>query len=102
MSVTLVGGMTRLRKDYEGVAKKLGVDLTVFTGEESCLVDKIGKPDLTILLTDMLSHNARTRVLQKIRGTGIPVHFLKTNGISGLRRYLSALVEEQRGGQSAA
>ena len=94
MSITLVGGMTRLRRDYENAAKQLGVDLTVYTGKESCLAEKIGAPDLTILLTDMLSHNARTRVLQKSRRMGIPVHFLKSNGVSGLRRYIGTLVAE--------
>ena len=97
MSITLIGGMDRLRRDYENAAKELGVALTVCTGKESCLVDKMGTPDLAILLTDMVSHNARTRVLQKSRRTGIPVRFLKTNGVSGLRRCLGALVAEVRG-----
>lgn len=97
MSVTLVGGMTRLRRDYEGAAGQLGVRLTVCTGEESCLAEKIGNPDHTILLTDMLSHNARTVVLQKTRRMGIPVHFLKSNGISGLRRCLASLLDAPRG-----
>lgn len=95
MSITLVGGMDRLRKEYENAARQLGVVLTVFSGKESCLADKIGRPDLTILLTDMLSHDARTRVLQKSRRAGTPVCFLKSNGVSGLRRYIGALVAER-------
>ncbi len=89
--------MDRLRRDYENAAKELGVALTVCTGKESCLADKMGTPDLAILLTDMVSHSARTRVLQKSRRAGIPVRFLKTNGVSGLRRCLGALVAEVRG-----
>lgn len=94
MSITVVGGMDRLRRDYENAAKQLGVNLTVYTGKESCLADKIGAPDVTILLTDMLSHNAKTRVLQKSRRTGTPVCFLKSNGVSGLRRCLATLLAE--------
>ena len=97
MSIALIGGMDRLRRDYENAAREFGVTLTVCTGKESCLVDKMGTPDVAILLTDMVSHNARTRVLQKTRRTGIPVCFLKSNGVSGLRRYLGTLVAETRG-----
>ena len=98
MSVALIGGMTRLRREYEHAAKQLGVALTVFTGKESCLAEKIGTPDLTILLTDMLSHNALTRVLQKSKRAGTPVRFLKSNGVSGLRRCIGALVAEANAG----
>jgi hypothetical protein len=83
--------MTRLRREYERAAQKMGVTLTVFTGRESCLGENMGKSDLTILLTDMLSHNARTVIVQKSRRLGVPVHFLKSNGVSGLRRCLDSL-----------
>jgi hypothetical protein len=86
--------MTRLRRDYENAARQLGVELTVYTGKESRLEDKMGTPDLTILLTDMLSHNAKTSVLQKSRRLGIPVRFLKSNGISGVRRYIGEFMAE--------
>lgn len=94
MSVTLIGGMDRLRRDYEGIAGQYGIDLTVCTGKESCLVDKMGTPDVTVLLTDMLSHNARDVVLQKTKRLGIPVHFLKTSGVSAVRRYFRSLASE--------
>jgi hypothetical protein len=94
MSITLVGGLDRLRREYENAAQQIGINLTVYTGKESYLSDTIASQDLMILLTDMVSHNARIRVLQKSKRLGIPVHFLKSNGVSGLRRYLSTLVAE--------
>ena len=96
MCVALVGGMDRLKKEYENAAKKCGVTLKVFTGKESCLVDKMGNPDMAILFTSMISHNARTEVMQRSRSLGIPVHFLHTNGVSGLRNYLKGLLAEQQ------
>lgn len=96
MSITLIGGMTRLRRDYENAARRLGVELTVYTGHEPHLEDKIGTTDLTILLTDMLSHNTRVSVLKKSRRLGIPVRFLNSNGISGLRRYIGTLMAEAK------
>jgi len=92
MCVAIVGGLDRLKRDYENAAKRCGVKLKVFTGKESCLADKIGRVDMAILFTSMVSHNARTEVMQRSKSLGIPVAFLHSNGVSGLRQYLSDLV----------
>ena len=92
MCVALVGGMDRLRRNYENAAKRCGVRLKVFTGKESCLVDKMGRVDMAILFTSMISHNARTEVMQKSRSMGIPVAFLHSNGVCGLRQCLLDLI----------
>ncbi|MDR2826396.1 MAG: DUF2325 domain-containing protein [Deltaproteobacteria bacterium] len=86
MCINLVGGMDRLKRDYENVAKQCGINLRIFTGKESCLVDKMGFPDKIILFTDMISHKARTSVLQRSKTLGIPVIFLHSNGVSSLSR----------------
>ena len=96
MCVALVGGMDRLKRDYESAAKKCGVTLKIFTGKESCLVDKMGSPDMAILFTAMISHNAKAEVMQHSRSKGIPVHFLHTHGVSSLRRCLSCLMEQPK------
>ncbi len=101
MCVALIGGMDRLKREYESAAKKCGVTLKVFTGKESCLVDKMGNPDMTILFTAMISHNARTEVMQRSRSLGIPVQFLHTNGVSGLRQCLTGIMAG-RGKEGAA
>jgi hypothetical protein len=95
MCVALVGGMDRLKRDYESVAKKCGVTLKTFTGKESCLVDKMGVPDMAILLTNMISHNARTEVLQRTKALGIPVHFLHSCGVSSLKHCLACIMAER-------
>lgn len=92
MCVALVGGLDRLKHDYEKAAKRCGVKLKIFTGKESCLADKMGRVDMAILFTSMVSHNARTEVMQRSKSLGIPVTFLHSNGVSGLRQYLSDLV----------
>lgn len=95
MCVALVGGMDRLKRDYENAAKRCGVTLRIFTGKESCLVDKMGRPDMAILFTSMISHNARTEVMQRSKSLGIPVTFLHTNGVSSLRQCLRNIVAER-------
>ena len=95
MRATFVGGLDRLRREYEKAAEKYGVTLKVFSGKESCLVGKIGNPDIMILLTGMVSHSARSEVLNHSRSLGTPVFFLHTNGVSGLRRSLTSIAAER-------
>ncbi len=98
MCVALVGGMDRLKRDYEGVAKQFGVRLKLFTGKEACLMERLGSPDMAVLCTRMVSHNAKTEVVQRSRTLGIPVRFLNTNGVSGLRTFLTELITEGQPG----
>jgi hypothetical protein len=92
MRAAFVGGLDRLRREYEKAAEQCGVSLKVFNGKESCLAGKMGRPDVTILLTAMVSHRARSEVLHHSRSLGTPVIFLHTNGVSGLRRSLAGIV----------
>jgi hypothetical protein len=92
MSVALVGGLDRLKRDYEKAAQKCGVILRIFTGKESCLVDKMGRPDRAILFTGMISHKARTEVIQRSKTLGIPITFLHSSGVSSLSRCLREIL----------
>jgi hypothetical protein len=88
MCVMLVGGLDRLKRDYQNAATRCGVRLKVFTGKESCLMDKMGQVDRAIVFTSMVSHSARDEVSRRGKSMGIPVTFLHTNGVSGLYRCL--------------
>jgi hypothetical protein len=83
--------MDRLKRDYENAANHCGVAIRIFTGKESCLADQMGCPDKVILFTDMISHKARTKILQRSKALGIPVIFLHSSGVSSLSRCLRGL-----------
>jgi hypothetical protein len=91
MSVALVGGLDRLKRQYESAAQQCGITLKIFNGKEAGLGEKMGKPEMVILLTGMVSHSARLAVVQCGRSTGVPVIFLHTSGVSGLRRRLAGI-----------
>lgn len=101
MCVALVGGMDRLKREYENAARLCGIKLKIFTGKESCLVDKMGCPDMAILFTSMISHNARSEVMQRSKSLGIPVTFLHSNGVSGLRSCLQEIISQKKEGTCA-
>jgi hypothetical protein len=90
MSVVLVGGLDRLRRQYEIAAQQFGVTLKIFNGKEAGLGEKMGNPEMVILLTGMVSHSARLEVVHRGRSIGAPVIFQHSSGISGLRQSLAA------------
>lgn len=89
MCATLIGGMTRLRKDYIRAAAKAGVSLKVLNGTEKDVVGRIGAPDRIILFTNMVSHAARNQVLGAARSRNIPVSMAHSSGVSTLRNQLA-------------
>ncbi|MGE4506235.1 MAG: DUF2325 domain-containing protein [Desulfovibrionaceae bacterium] len=91
MCATLIGGMDRLKKQYEQTAKQHGVKLKVFTGKERDMRTQMGKPDLIIIFTDKCSHKARIQAVQHARQSDIPVLRSHSCGVSSLNACLGSL-----------
>jgi hypothetical protein len=91
MSVALVGGLDRLKRQYESAAQQYGITLKIFNGKEAGLGEKMGNPEMVILLTAMVSHSARLEVMHHGRSVGAPIVFLHSCGVSGLRRHLAGI-----------
>jgi len=89
MCAALVGGMSRLKREYAEAAKIMGVSLKVFDGNESCIAARIGQAERLILFTGKLSHKARSEALRHAARQGIPVHQCHSSGVSSLRRCLA-------------
>jgi hypothetical protein len=85
MCATLIGGMDRLRQEYIETAKDLGVNLKIFTGQESSIRSRIGKPDMIIVCTGKVSHTARTEAARHSKDYNIPLRMIHSPGVSSLR-----------------
>ncbi|MGE4298056.1 MAG: DUF2325 domain-containing protein [Desulfovibrionaceae bacterium] len=86
MGAALIGGMDRLKKNYEAVAKNAGVSLKIFTGKENRIADRLGSNTACVILfTDKLSHAARRDVLSAAKARDIPVYMFHSSGVSTLR-----------------
>jgi hypothetical protein len=90
MCAVLVGGMDRLHKEYISVAKDMGVDLKVFTGQERSIKSQLGDLDMLILFTDKVSHAARKEVVKHARAKQIPLHMAHSSGVSTLRKCITS------------
>jgi hypothetical protein len=89
MCAVLIGGMDRLNREYISVAREMGIDLKIFTGQENSLKRQIGAPDIIIICTGKVSHNARAEAFRHAAANAIPVEMIHSPGISALRRCIS-------------
>ena len=90
MSVTLIGGMDRLRPEYVATAEALGHSLKCISRNERNFLAKIGSPDALIVFTNKISHEARRKAQQVARSRRIPILFVHSCGVSTLRECLPA------------
>lgn len=88
MCVTLIGGMDRLKSDYVAAAREHGCRLKCITRNEPNFVEKIGKPDMLIIFTNKISHEARRKAADVGRSRGISVRLAHSCGVSTLRECL--------------
>jgi hypothetical protein len=84
MCATLIGGMDRLKRDYIETAKTSGFKLKVFTGKESKIADRLGRPDLVIVFTNKVSHEARDQVVRFAKTKNIPLRMVHSCGTKDL------------------
>lgn len=89
MCAALVGGMTRLKREYIEAARSMGVELIFFDGTESNIGSRIRGADRLILFTNKVSHVARTEALRVARTRNIPVSQAHSCGVSTLRGCLN-------------
>lgn len=85
MCAVLIGGMDRLKRDYMSAAKKHGVKLVCYNGAECSLEAKLGSPDMLIMFTNMISHEARKKVMSVSKSQNIPLQMRHSCGVSSLR-----------------
>jgi hypothetical protein len=90
MCAVLVGGMTRLKKDYVQAAEQWGVRLKVFTGQESKIADRIGNAGLVIIFTNRVSHEGRRQAVLFARSNNIPTRMIHSCSIASLRECLKS------------
>ncbi len=85
MSVTLIGGMDRLRADYMAAAKEMGHKLRCVARNERNFQEKIGSPDMLIVFTNKISHEAKRKAAEVAKSRSVPLRLAHSCGVSTLR-----------------
>lgn len=88
MCVTLIGGMDRLKADYEAAAREKGHQLRHVSRNEANFKSKTGEPDLLIIFTNKVSHEAKRKALSLAKARNIPIKLVHSCGLSTLRECL--------------
>ncbi|MDK9719096.1 MAG: DUF2325 domain-containing protein [Trichlorobacter sp.] len=91
MSIILVGGMDRLGEKYLLEAKKLGMNLRIFSQTEQNMGTKIKHADAVVIFTNKVSHQARNEAFTAAKKQGIPVFMHHACGVCTLRECLNCL-----------
>lgn len=88
MCVTLIGGMDRLRSSYMAAAREHGHTLKCISRNEANFQDKTGNPDMLIIFTNKISHEARRKAMNLAKSKNIPIVLAHSCGLSTLRECL--------------
>lgn len=91
MSIALIGGMDRLGEQYLKEARRLGMELRIFSQSEKNLGTKISNMDAVVIFTNKVSHQARNEALNSAKKRGIPVFMHHACGVCTLRECLNCL-----------
>ena len=88
MCITLIGGMDRLKSDYMATGRAAGHEVKCIAKNERNFTGKIGNPDLILVFTNKISHEARDKAIRTAKSRGIPFEMLHSCGVSSLREFL--------------
>jgi hypothetical protein len=94
MSIAIIGGMDRLKRDYQKVGVKYGVDIYHFERDRPGLRKRLGKMDAMVIFTGRVSHNAMKQARSVATAGGVRVAMSRACGLSSLGRCLDWIIKE--------
>ena len=95
MSIAIIGGMDRLKRNYLKVGVKYGVDVYHFERGRPRLEKRLGGMDAIVIFTGRISHNAMKQARSVGRAAGARVIMSRACGISSLGRCLDRIIKEE-------
>lgn len=99
VSVVIIGGNERMRRQYEEICRTFGCRAKVYTKERGAMKKKIGTPDLLICFTGTVSHKMANVCKQESQRGGFPIEHCHSSSGTALAEVLKTRtgILEQRG-----
>ena len=91
MSIGIIGGLDRLKKNYKNIPQKMGMKVKVYNRLVPNLTQRIKSLDGIIIFTGTVAHQMVEQVVKTTRNNSIPVARSHTSSISGLKRCLTEI-----------
>ncbi len=88
MSVVIIGGLDRLKRNYEICGKELGYDLRVFSQKVPRLDQRLGGVQGILIFTDTVAHPMVEGARRAARKFDIPLGRVHSSSVSALKRSL--------------
>jgi hypothetical protein len=92
MSVAILGGLDRLKRNYEKLGSERGIEVKFFHRKVPELDRRLMGVNGIILITGTISHTMITQALRVAKKYKIPITRNHSSSISSLKRCLSKLV----------
>ncbi len=90
MSVVIIGGNERMKRQYEEICQSYGCSAKVYTKENGAIKKKIGCPDLLICFSKTVSHKMVNAAKQEAKKVGFPIEHCHSSSSSALSEVLAA------------
>ncbi len=91
MSVAIIGGLDRLKRNYEKIGLNMGLNVKCFFQRIPDIRKRLNGVKGIVIFTGTTSHPLVIEVLQAARQFNIPVERSHSSGVSSLKRCLGEL-----------
>lgn len=88
MSIAIIGGMDRLKNEYQRQAKSLGYKVKYFGRKVPGLGKRVSGVHGIVVFTGMVAHHMMAEVNRAARQNRIPVLRIATSSVAGLKKSL--------------
>lgn len=95
MGIAVIGGMDRLKRAYQELGVKYGVDIHHFEKDRPRLEKRLCNMDAIVIFTGRTSHNAMKTARSVARARGVPVAMCRACGLSSLAACLDRITKEE-------
>ncbi len=96
MCVGIIGGVCGNKANYRLEAGRHGFDAKTFSGHERNFSKNLGELDLLLIVTNCVSHAAKTQALRHAQSRSIPVRMVHAKGVTAIGKSLADFNTEAR------
>lgn len=92
MSIAILGGLDRLKRNYEKTGKQLGFEVKFFSQRVPGMSKRLNGVHGIVLFTDTISHPMVKEAMNAAKRYNIPVGRTHTSSVSSLKKCLDSFV----------
>ncbi|NIS38075.1 DUF2325 domain-containing protein [Candidatus Saccharibacteria bacterium] len=92
MSIAILGGLDRLKRNYEKTGENLGFEVKFFSQRVPSMSKRLSGVHGIVLFTDTISHPMVKEAMNVAKRFNIPVGRTRTSSVSSLKKCLDLFI----------